>query len=295
MDILKLRHRLLRLILVPLGAFVVSYAALILFFSQQSGHILWENLVASAIFAAVLAFFTLLCLFSKWVLLMWLLGTISLLVIYTAALLDWDSFTLGYLYDTCLVSFYCLNQAMPTWLALVINTSFKIIFLIDVMAGAILLLKTLWTLNSLYPQTKYFLGTFITGLFAVGFGFIQKIPDIPTYTSFQYLLLGLFGLFAVASLCFGFFYKNLGTRVERFKRIYGAAVTALVFLLPLLVPFDVNSAEDKTAAFFGQIGFGMVALFSFVYLGFFAKARSATQTLNGTAPIARSKNKRARH
>ncbi len=295
MDILKLRHRLLRLILIPLGTFVVSYGALILFFSQQSGHILWENLVASAIFAAILAFFTFLCLFSKWVILMWLLGTISFLVIYTAVLLDWDSFTLDYLYGTCLVSFYCLNQAMPTWVALLINTAFRTIFLIDIIAGAILLLKVLWTLNSLYPQTKYFLGTFIVGFFAMGFGFTQQIPDVPAYTGFQYILLGLLGLFTVASFCFGLFYKKLGTRVDKFKRIYGAAVMAFIFLLPLLIPFDVNSAEDQKAASFGRIGFGAVALFSFVYLGFFAKVRSPAQTLNSTASVTRSKNKRPRH
>lgn len=298
MDILKLRHRLLRLILVPLGTFAVSYAALVFFFSQQSGHILWENLVASAIFAAIVAFFVAICLLSKWFFWLWL-GVVALF--YVIGMLNaWEGFSINFIFNegytgSCPVSFYCLSQNVPIWLGLLIQTAFEFMFWTDMIVGATLLLRTLIVLNSLYPQTKYFLGTFILGLFTFLLSFVQRIPDVPAYTGFQYAVLGLFGLFTLVSFCFGFFYKKLGTQVDKFKRIYGAAVMAFILLLPLLIPFDVSSAEDQKAALFARIGFGTVALFSFVYLGFFAKLRSTAQTLNGSTSITRSKNKRSRH
>ena len=291
MNILKLRRHLS----IPFFVLLGSYGALILFFSQQSGHILWENLVASAIFAAILAFFVFLCTFSKWVLLMWLFGTISFLAINLAVVLDWNSFTLDYLYGTCYVSFYCLNQAMPTWAALVISVAFQTLFYIDILFGFILGLRTLLVLNSLYPQTKYFIGTFITGLFTVLLSLIQMIPDVPAFATYQFVLLGLLVMLTLASFCFGIFYKKLGARIDTFKRIYGSAIMAFIFLLPLLVPFDTNSADDQKAAFFARIAFGTLALFVFIYLGFFVKLHSSTETLNSSSAIRRSKNKGASH
>lgn len=290
MDTLKLR----RTISIPFFVFLGSYVALVLFFSQQNGHILWENMVASAIFAAVLAFFTFLCTFSKWVFFMWLLGTISFLAISLAVVLDWNTFTLDYLYGTCYVSFYCLNQAMPTWVALLISVAFQIIFLIDILFGFILGLRTLLVLNSLYPQTKYFLGTFITGFFILLFSLIQMIRELPPYTSFQLGLLFLFTTLTLASLCFGIFYKKMGSNVDKFKRIYGAAVMAFIFLLPLLVPFDTSSADDQKAAFIGRLIFSTLAIFVFIYFGFFAKLQ-VPQGLDSCHSIRRSKNKRSRH
>ena len=290
----KLKYHLLVLPLVFLGA----YTALVLFFSQQSGHILWENLVASAIFAAILACFAFICSFSKWIFLIWLGGTLFFLGL--ALLLGWESFSINYFHGTaytgsCPVSFYCLNQHNPAWLTLLIETPFETLFFVDISVGSAFGIRTLVALNAVYPQTRYFMGTFLLGLFTFLLSFIQRIPDVPKYTGFQYGLLGLLGVFGLSSFCFGFFYKKLGTHVDKFKRVYGAAVVSFIFLLPMLIPFDVTSAEDQKAAFYGRIGFGLIALFSFVYLGFFAKPRLGTQALNGSQPISRSKNKRSRH
>lgn len=277
-----------RHVLIPPLVFLGTYGALVLFFSQQNGHILWENLVASAIFAAIVAFFAFICSFSKWAFLVWLGGT--------AFFASISFFLHGAAYTgSCPVSFYCLGQHDSAWLALLIQTAFETMFFFDIIVGAILGVRILVALNAVYPQTRYFIGTFLLGLFTFLLGFTQRIPDVPKYTPFQYLVLTILGLFALASFCFGFFYKNLGTRVDQFKRIYGASVLSFIFLLPLLIPFDVTSAEDQKAALFARIGFGLVALFSFVYLGFFAKLRLNTQALNGGQSIRSSKNKRPRH
>lgn len=268
------KAKFLSIVLTPPMVFLGSFAALVWFFSQQSGNIWWENLVASAIFAAVVAFFAFICMFSRWVFVGWLGGTIFFILL--AYLLGMESFSIDYFRGnsytgSCPVSFYCLNQHAPTWLVLLIQIPFETILLFDIIVGFKLGFLTLLALNNKYPQTKYFIGTFILGLFTFLLSFVQKIPDVPQYNGFQYAVLVLLGLFALVSLCFGIFYKKLGTRVDKFKRIYGAAVLSFIPLLTILIPFDVSTAEAQKEAFIFRLAFAAIALFSFIYIGFFAK------------------------
>ncbi len=256
--------KVLSAVLTPPAVFLGSFASLVWFFSQQSGTILWENLVASALLAGMLGFFAILCVFSRWVLPFGLIGALGFVLIGTLAGGD-------YRFGTCFVSFYCLNQHAPDWLVLLIKSTYESIFLIDLIAGATLGVRLLVNLNAKYPQTRYFMGTFLLALFTLLLSLVQGIPDVPQYNSFQLALLSLMGLLALVSFCFGLFYKKIGMAVDKWKRIYGAGVISLIFLLPLLAPLKVSSPEDQKAAFFGMIFFGATACFSFIYLGFFAK------------------------
>lgn len=293
MDILKLRRH----VTVPFFVFLVSFTVLVLFFSQQSGHVLWENLVGSAVLAAALAFFAFMVTLRRWVILFWLAGTLVFvgLSLWVGGTLSIDYFRSGTSTSSCWVSFYCLNQHLSTWLTLVVNAAFEMLVLMEIIFGFKLGVHTLVALSLVYPQTRYFIGAFLLGLFTLLVGLTQISHDVATLATFQLALLGLFGLFAFASFCFGLFYKKLGTRVDKFKRIYGAAVLAFVPLATLLIPFDVSTAETAKEAFIFRIAFGLVAIFTFVYIGFFAKVRLDTKALNGKATIHRSKNKGARH
>ncbi len=267
----------IQFVLAPLLVFLGSFVGLALFFSQQSGHILWENLVASAIFAAILAFFAFICMFSKWIFIGWM--GITILAAGIVYLAGWDSFSINYFggnayVGSCPVSFYCFNTEQLGFWYLLMKTAFEIIFLFDVIVGFKLGVHTLVALNWAYPQTRYFMGTFILGLFTFLLSFVQRIPDVPKYTDFQYLLLGFLGILALASFCFGVFYTKLGTKLDRFKKIYGAAVLSYIFLIPILIPFDVASAEDQRAALIARVIFASLAVFLFIYMGFFAKPAS---------------------
>jgi hypothetical protein len=262
------KAKLLSFILTPLFIFLASFAALVFFFSQQSGHILWENLVGSAVLAALLAFFAFLCTLSRWALAVWLVGTLLFIGIGHLG------YSFGGTSSPCYVSFYCLDHHVSSWQAILIQSPFEAIFFIDIIFGFRLGVLTLIALSAAYPQTKYFMGTFITGLFTVLLSLTQRIPEVPKYNSFQYSILFLMGLAALVSLCFAIFYKKLGSHVDQFKRIYGAAVLSFIPLMITLVPFDVSTAEAAKEAFIARVGFSLVALFIFVYLGFFAKLRS---------------------
>ena len=283
------KAKFLSFILTPLFVFLVSFAALVFFFSQQSGNIWWENLVASALLAAMLAFFSFICTLSRWALAVWLVGTLLFIVIGRLG------YSVGGTTSPCYVSFYCLGQHVSSWQAILIQSPFEAIFLLDIVVGFRLGVLTLVALNAAYPQTKYFMGTFITGLFTVLLSLTQRIPGMQEYDGFQYAMLFLLSLLTVASLCFGIFYKKLGTHVDKFKRIYGAAVLSSIPLLITLVPFDVSTAEAEKETFIARVALGLVALFIFIYLGFFAKLRSTAQTLNSGTAVTRSKNIRTRH
>lgn len=291
-----LKSKLLRFVLTPFFVFLASYVALVLFFSQQSGHILWENLLASGIFAVILGFFAFLCMLKKWFFFGWLGATV--LFAGMAYLAGWESFSINYFYgnsydSACPVSFYCFDTESLGPLYLLIKAGVETIFLFDLIIGAAFGVIILKTLVSLYPQTRYFSGAFVFGFFFIVLFMVQKIPDVPNYSALQYGVLGVVALMTLASLCFGIFYKTLS--INNFKKIYVATVIALVFAMPILIPFDISTEEDQEGVFIARIFFGVMAILSFIYFGFFFKPRSATQTLNSSLTINRSKNKRTRH
>ena len=148
MNILKLRHRLLVHLLVPLLVFLGSFTALAVFFSQQSGTILWENLVASSLLAATLALFAFICMLSKWTFALWAIGTILFMVIGHLG------YSFGDTYSSCFVSFYCLGHHVSHWQLLLIQSPLEAIFFIDIIFSFIFGLRTLVALNAVYRQTR---------------------------------------------------------------------------------------------------------------------------------------------
>lgn len=289
-----MKEKILKFLGIPLLVFLASDLGLILFFSQQSGHILWENILASTIFAAVLAFFILLCLASKWVFFLWLGGTfVIFLITYMAG---WESFSIDYFrsdtYSPCPVSFYCFDSQAFGPAYLFLSIGFQLLFLADLVVGAVFGVKILVTLARVYPQTLYYLGAFLFAFFTSMLFAVQSIEDVPTYNTLQYGVLGFGAIMTVASCTFGIFYRIIP--LEKFKKIYGAGVISFLLALPIVIPFTINSAAEEKEALIFRIVFGCLTILSFIYFGFFAKPRS-TQPLSSSLSVGRTKNIRSRH
>jgi hypothetical protein len=266
------KAKFLAYFLTPFLVFLLSSGGSALFLSQQGGHILWENLVASSLFGATIAFFSIFCLLSKWVFPFWLIETLFLGIVFYFA--GYGPLSFG----PCPVSFYCTSHSQYPWLVFGIQTGFESIFLFDIVFGYTIMFRILMYLNAVFPQTPYYLGAFLMSFFALMINLVQRIPGIPEFSGFQYLVMSLMGLLGLASFLFGIFYKKLSSKINRFKRIYGASIVAFIFLLPFLAPLEASPPEDQKIELFGKVFFASLALFSFIYFGFFGKKRLQEKT-----------------
>lgn len=194
----------------------------------SSGTALWESVLAAGLYAAALSFFALLCLASRAILAIFLIGTLVLTFVL-------HHFGSNGAMSNCPVTTFCFDFK-NSFLTELFSTSFRMVILVDVSAGLILGIIFLLGLISRHPRALYFTGGSLHGLFVLLLSLLQvsDIPSIPAYSPLQWVAWGIFLLMALGSFCLGLFYKKI--KPDPFKRIYGAVMMGSLILLPLLAP-----------------------------------------------------------